>query len=62
MNDIIYESAQAAKTACEEYIKAVYELQDKFGLREENEDSCTSTYLYAKYYDCRGNIVEYCYN
>ena len=62
MDNIIYESAQAAKTACEEYIKAVYDMQDKFGLREENEDYCTSTYLYAKYLDCRGNVVEYCHN
>lgn len=62
MNEIIYENKQAAETACEEYIKAIYDLQDKLGLREENENSCTSTYLYAKYRDYKGNIVEYCHS
>jgi len=62
MNDTIHENAQAAKTACEEYNKAICELQAKLGVWEENEDSCTSTSLYTKYRDSMGYVVEYCHS
>lgn len=60
MNDIIHENAQAAKTACEEYIKAIYDLQAKLGVWEENEDSCSATHTYARYYDETGKVKNYC--
>ena len=60
MSEIIYENITAAKSACEQYIKAIYELQSTLGVWEENEDSCSTTYSYAKYRDEIGNVKKYC--
>ena len=60
MSDIIHENIEAARAACTEYVKAIYELQAKLGVWEENEDSCSATYTYARYYDERGNVRKVC--
>lgn len=60
MNDTIHENAQAAKTACEEYNKAIRELQAKLGVWEENEDSSCGIYTYALYYAETGKVKKYC--
>jgi hypothetical protein len=59
MNDAIHENAQAAKNACDQYIKAIYDLQLKHGVWEENEDSSCSTYTCARYYDETGKVKKY---
>jgi len=59
MTDTIHENAQAAKIACEEYIKAIYDLQAKLGVWEENEDSSCSTYTCVRYYDEAGKVKKY---
>ena len=59
MNDTIHENAQAAKNACEQYIKAMHDLQAKLGVWEENEDSCCAVITYARYYDETGKVKFY---
>ena len=59
MNDNIHENAQAAKNACDQYIKAIYDLQLKLGVWEENEDSSCSTYTCVQYYDETGKVKKY---
>jgi hypothetical protein len=62
MEEIIYNSKELAKSACIQYVEAMRDLRTKFGVREENDDSCTETYIYAKYRNEKGEIADYCYN
>jgi len=57
--EIIHENFQAALAACQEYVKAVYDLQAKFGVWEENDDSCDVVYTVARYRDENGNVRKY---
>ena len=61
MIDIIYDDKAGAKAACEEYVKAMHDLQEKLGVWEENEDSCSATWAYARYRDESGKVVNYCH-
>jgi len=61
MNDIIYNNIASAKAACEQYVQAIGDLQESLGVWEENEDSCTSTWVYARYLDESGKVVNYCH-
>lgn len=61
MEEVIYENIEAARAACRDYNNAIYELQTRFGVWEENEDSCSPTYAYARYYDRQGNVANYCH-
>jgi hypothetical protein len=58
----IYKTIEAAKAACQEYVDAIHALQDKLGVWEENEDSCSATYTYAHYRDECGNVKKYCHS
>ena len=46
---MIHENQEQAKNACKKYVEAIYDLQSKFGVWEENEDSCSPTSTYARY-------------
>ena len=61
MNDIIYDNRASAKAACEEYVKAMHDLQEKLGVWEENDDSCSETRAYAQCRDESGKVVNYCH-
>lgn len=52
----IHKDIEAAKLACENYLKQLDELQEKYGISEECEDSCCPVYVIAKYYDKDGNV------
>ena len=58
MENKVHENKNLAKAACDQYIKEIYELQDKFGVWEENDDSCSETFIYARYYNESGEVVE----
>jgi hypothetical protein len=60
VSEIIHDNITLAKSACEQYIKAIYELQSTLGVWEENEDSCSATFTYAEYRDEMGNLKKYC--
>ena len=61
MSEIIYDDKASAKAACEGYLKVTNELQQKLGVWEENEDSCTLTFVYARYRNESGKVVNYCH-
>ena len=61
MKEIIYEDKEQAKSACAKYLEAMFELQTRFGVWEDNEDSCTTTYTYARYRDESGKVMNYCH-
>lgn len=61
MAKVIYDSKAQAKVACEAYLRELFALQDRFGLREVVEDECVSTWLYVNYRNEAGDIEEYCY-
>ena len=58
----LHDDKESAKEACEEYSKAIRDMQERFRVWEENELSCTFTFVYAKYVDETGKIVNYCHN
>lgn len=60
MNDIIYPNNEAARHAVIEYIQKQIELMASFGVWEENGDSCTTPYVYAKYFDESLQVKTYC--
>jgi hypothetical protein len=49
MNEVIHNSLEEAREACREYYKATTELQKKFGVWEECDDSNAMNLIYAKY-------------
>lgn len=59
MNEIIHDDRASAKVACEQYVKAMQDLQSSLGVWEENADSCSETYVYARYRDESGKVVNY---
>lgn len=61
MDDIIHNDKSAAKSACEQYVAAMHDLQSKLGVWEENDDSCSATWAYARYRDESGKVVNYCH-
>lgn len=61
MTDVIHADKEAAKKACERYSRATERLRERLGVWEENEDSCTVTYVYTKCRDESGKIVDYCH-
>jgi hypothetical protein len=61
-DNIIYDNKASAKAACEQYEKALHDLQEKLGVWEENEDSYVSTHIYTQYRNESGKVVEYCYS
>jgi hypothetical protein len=62
MSHLIYEDKARAKAACEEYVRTIHSLQEKLGVWEENEDSCSATWTYARYRDESGKVVDYCHS
>jgi hypothetical protein len=61
MNDYIHENIDKAHSACCAYSNALTELQEEYGVSEENEDSCASIYIVARYRTESGEVKEYCY-
>lgn len=59
MSDHIHPNLAAARAACQQYSDAVRELQDTLNVWEEQEDSCTTTYIQAHYYDTDGAVRVY---
>lgn len=59
MPDLIHSSKEEAKRACEEYVKEIQSLQERFGTWEENDDSCVMTFVYTRYRDESGEIKKY---
>lgn len=62
MDNIIYNDKESAKAACEKYVKSMHDLQEKLGVWEENDDSCSETRAYARYRDESGKVVDYCHS
>lgn len=60
-DDIIYDDKASAKAACEQYVNALHNIQEKLGVWEENEDSCVATHTYTRYRDESGKVVKYYY-
>lgn len=60
MPEKIHNSRTEAFAACREYQERLYALQEEMGVWEENEDSCCSVFVYAKYKDEEGNIKQIC--
>jgi predicted translin family RNA/ssDNA-binding protein len=56
----LHQSREEAKKACQEYVEALLELQERLGVWEENEDSCSATYVYAEYLE-NGKKEKYCH-
>ena len=50
---------KAAQEVCEHYIALIADFQQRLGVWEENEDSCATTYVYAKFYDENGEIDKF---
>jgi hypothetical protein len=58
----IHESKSEAMIACAKYATDLAESQEKYGVWEENEDSCTQTFIYAKYLDKDGLVKTHCHS
>lgn len=56
MSEKIHENIKAAQDACKKYIAEIYAMQKDLGVWEENDDSCVTTYVYAKYYNEYGGV------
>lgn len=61
MTDKIYNNVTEAKDACREYAERVEALMQKYGVWEENDDSCVTTWICAQYLDENGEKRTYCY-
>ncbi len=61
MSEVIHESLAAAKAACEAYVKILHQQQELLGVWDENDDSCVTTFIYARYKDEAGQIKKYCF-
>jgi hypothetical protein len=61
MKEIIHRNREMAKIACEQYIKELMDIQSKFGVWEENEDSCSNAYTYTKFYTESGDVKIHCH-
>jgi hypothetical protein len=59
---IIHKDIETARIRCEDYARELRELQERIGVYEEHEDSCTSVYIMADYYDQDGNKRTYYFN
>lgn len=62
MSDIIHKDKKAAKLACEEFEKEISRLTEKLGVWEENDDSCSDSRIYARYYSENGEVEFYCHS
>lgn len=58
---MIYDSKEHAKLACERYVEAMQRLMEEFGVWESSEDSCSGTFIHARYRTAEGKIEEYCH-
>jgi len=55
MIEKVHESHSEAIRACNKYLEKLRSLQDKYGVWEENDDSCVETRTMAKYRDQNGD-------
>jgi hypothetical protein len=58
--DIVYHTKAEARIALLDYIRELEKLQEKYGVQDEYEDSCISSYPVVRYYDdVKGKNVVY---
>ncbi len=58
--DKVYHTKAEARAALQEYITELVKLQTKYGVCDECEDSCISSYPVVQYYDdVKGKNVDY---
>lgn len=58
---MIYDSKEHSKLACERYIATMHRLMEELGVWESSEDTCSRTFINAKYRTPEGKIEEYCH-
>lgn len=61
MTELIYNTREEAAAACKAYADAMQDLQEKLGVFETSDDSCSMTYIQAKWRCEDGEVKTYTY-
>lgn len=60
MSEKIHENMKEAQKSCECYITLMSDFKKQLGVWEENDDSCSITYVCAKFYNENGKVETFC--
>jgi hypothetical protein len=59
MENIIHPNREEAIKAAKEFTEKLWELQEKYGVRMESDDSCSMEFIITEYLNERGAVEKY---